>query len=337
MTRLPWPLVFQLMGIGVAVYLIVSTWQVWLLFFTALIVAAAILPAARWAERYRIPRGATVLAVYLGFAGVLSLMGGLLWPALAEQWSQFTEQLPKLVDNVRAWLGSVDVFLGQWGASLRAPKPEEVQGLASTLVANTLAVTAGVLGFVVGLLAIVVIAAYLVVDARTIGGTLLRLVPLAYRPRVAALGEPVLDRIGGYVRGQILSSIAVGAVLAIRMALLGVKYALLIGALASVLNVVPFVGSFIAAVLGILSALNESLTLALATAGLYWGTNLLEGKFLAPHFVGRATGLHPLAVLLALFASVHMGGLVGALVSVPLLAGAWEIVRRLYLAEHESA
>ena len=60
MTRLPWPLVFQLIGIGVAVYLVVSTWQVWLLFFTALIVAAAILPAARWAERYRVPRGVTV-------------------------------------------------------------------------------------------------------------------------------------------------------------------------------------------------------------------------------------------------------------------------------------
>jgi len=197
-TRLPWPLVFQLIGIGIAVYLVVSTWQVWLLFFTALIVAAAILPAARWAQRYRVPRGVTVLGVYLGFGGVLSLMGGLLWPALADQWRQFLEQLPKLVDNVRGWLGSVDVFLGQWGASLRAPKPDDVQGLASTLVANTLRVTAGVVGFVVGLLAIIVISAYLVVDARTIGETLLRLV------------------------------------LAIGMALLGVKYALLIGALVSV-------------------------------------------------------------------------------------------------------
>jgi len=70
----------------------------------------------------------TVLGVYLGFGGVLSLMGGLLWPALADQWRQFLEQLPKLVDNVRGWLGSVDVFLGQWGASLRAPKPDDVQG-----------------------------------------------------------------------------------------------------------------------------------------------------------------------------------------------------------------
>jgi predicted PurR-regulated permease PerM len=156
-------------------------------------------------------------------------------------------------------------------------------------------------------------------------------VPPVYRPRAAALAEPVLERIGGYVRGQLLSSLCVGAVLAIGLALLGVRYALLIGALAAVLNVVPFVGSLVAAVLGVLAALNESLGLAAATAGLFWGTNVLEGKLLAPHFVGRATGLHPLAVLLALFVGAHIAGLIGALVAVPFLAAAWEITRTLYL------
>ncbi len=336
--RLPWPLVFQVLGVLAAVWLVVSTWQVWLLAFTALIVAAAILPAARWAERYRVPRGATVLAVYVGFAAVMSLVGRLLWPALTEQWGQLMDQLPRLLDNVRGWLGNVDLFLLRWGTALPAPKPENIQGLVGTLVANTLAVTAGVVGFVVGLLAVVVIAAYLVVDARQIGHTLLALVPPAYRHRVAGLAEPVLDRIGGYVRGQILSSLAVGAVLATGLGLLGVRYALLLGALAAVLNVVPFVGSLAAAVLGILAALNESLGLALATALLFWGTNLLEGKFLAPHFVGRATGLHPLVVLVALFAGAHLAGLIGALVSVPLVAAVWEVVRRLYvLPEPEAA
>jgi len=54
--------------------------------------------------------------------------------------------------------------------------------------------------------------------------------------------------------------------------------------------------------------------------------------FLAPHFVGRATGLHPLPVLVALLIGVHLAGLIGALVSVPFLAAIWEIVRRLYIA-----
>jgi predicted PurR-regulated permease PerM len=333
--RLPCPLVFQVLAVVAAVWLVVNTWQVWLLIFTALIVAAAILPAARWAERYRVPRGVTVLAVYLGFAGLMSLVGRLLWPALTTQWGQFLEQLPRLVENVRGWLGDVDLFLLRWGTTLPTPKPENIQGLVGTLVANTLAVTAGVVGFVVGLLAVIVVAAYLVADAPKIGQTLLALVPPEHRRRVARLAEPVLDRIGGYVRGQILSSLAVGAVLATGLALLGVRYALLLGALAAVLNVVPFVGSLVAAVLAILAALNESIGLAVATALLFWGTNLLEGKFLAPHFVGRATGLHPLMVLLALLAGAHLAGLIGALVSVPLVAAVWEVVRRLYLTPED--
>lgn len=329
--RLPWPLVFQVLGVVAGVWLVVRTWQLWLLVFTALIVAAAVLPAARVGERYRIPRGATVLGVYLLAAALLALMGRLLWPALSEQWGQFMDQLPRLVDNVRGWLGVFDVWIGQWGASLPVPKAGDVQTLTTTLIANTLAVTAGAVGAVVGLLAVLVIAAYLVIDAEALGGGLLLLLPPRHRPTVAELAEPVLDRIGGYIRGQILSSLCVGAVLAIGLSLMGVRYSLLIGALAAVLNIVPFVGSLVAAVLGVVTALNESLGLAVLAAGLFAGTNLLEGKFLAPHFVGRATGLHPLPVLVALLAGTHLAGLIGALVAVPLLAAIWEIVRRVYV------
>jgi predicted PurR-regulated permease PerM len=331
MRRLPWPLVFQVVGVIAAVWLVVHVWQLVMLIFTAVIVAAAVLPAARVAERYRVPRGVTVLGVYVGVAGLFALMGRLLWPALREQGLQLMENFPRYVDNVRGWIGILDVFLVQWGASVPVPRPEQLQGMAGALVANTFAVTAGAFGFVVGLLLILVIAAYLVTDARRVGDTLLALLPPEYRPRAARLAGPVLERIGGYVRGQLISSLVVGAVLAVGLALLGVRYALLIGALAAVLNVVPFVGSLVAAVLGILSALNESIGLAAATALLFWGTNLLEGKLLAPHFVGRATGLHPLTVLLALFVGAHLAGLIGALVAVPFVAAMWEIVRQLYI------
>ena len=125
--RLPWPLVFQVLALIAFVWVVVKTWQIWLLAFTALIVAAAILPAARLGERHRVPRGVTVLGVYVLVAAVFTLMGRLLWPALSQQWSQFMEQLPKLVDNVRGWLGNLDVWIAQWGASLPAPKPGDIQ------------------------------------------------------------------------------------------------------------------------------------------------------------------------------------------------------------------
>ncbi|HEY2992668.1 MAG TPA: AI-2E family transporter [Methylomirabilota bacterium] len=337
MKRLPWPLVFQVVGVLVAVAFVVATWQVWMLLFTSLIIAAAILPAARIGQRFRIPRGITVLVVYVVAAGVFSLMGRLLWPALSEQWHQFIDQLPRLIDNVKGWLGDVQGFFGQWGVSAPEPKADNVQGLAAILLGNAVRVTTGAVGIVFELLAVLVIAAYLVIDAREIGHTLLALLPPAHRPTATRLAPAVLDRVGGYVRGQIVSSFFVGVLIAISLSVLGVQYALLIGALAAVLNIVPFVGATVAAVLATLSALNTSVVLASVALGVMVVCQTVEGKLLAPYFVGRATGLHALAVLLALLAGFHLAGLIGGLVAVPLLAGLWEIVRTLYVEPQRHA
>lgn len=324
-------MVFQIIGVLAAVWMIVNTWQVWLLAFTALIVAAAILPAARFGERRQIPRGVTVLVVYVLVAGIFALMGRLLWPALSEQAKQFMENLPRLIENVKGWVGDIEYYLGSWGASLPSPKTDNVGGMAGAVVANTLKATAGVVGAVVGVLAVLVVAAYLVIDARKVGALLLSLLPPAHRETAVRLTPAVLERIGGYVRGQLISSVFVGALIAIVLTLMGVKYGLLIGALAAVFNIVPFVGAALAAVLAVVSALNESVTLAAFAALAMWAAQTVEAKFFAPHFVGKATGLHPIAVLLALLAGAHMAGLIGALVAVPFVAGLWEIVRALYV------
>jgi len=329
-------MIVQVLGVAAAVWLFVATWQVWILGFVALIIAAAILPAARAGERWHVPRGLVVLGVYVVAAGVFSLMGRLLWPALSEQWGQFMDQLPRLVENVRGWLGIVDYWLGQWGASLPAPKADKVEGIAGILLGNAMRLTTGVVGAVFELLAVLVIAAYLVIDTREIGHTLLALLPREHRATATRLAPAVLNRIGGYVRGQIVSSFFVGVLIAVALALLGVKYALLIGALAAVLNVVPFVGATIATVLATLSALNDGVVRAGITLPVMVLCQTIEGKLLAPYFVGRATGLHALAGLVGLLAGFQVGGLVGGLVAVPFLAGAWEVVRTLWVEPRRS-
>ena len=329
--RLPWPLIFQLLGVAAAVWLFLATWQVWMLLFTALIIAAAILPAARAGERYRVPRGIVVLAVYIAVAGVFSLMGRLLWPALSEQWSQFIDQLPRLTQNVRSWLGSLDYWLGQWGASLPSPQADRVEGLAGLLLGNAMRLTTGAVGSALEVLGVLVVAAYLVIDAREVGHTLLALLPREHRATATLLAPKVIDRIGGYVRGQIVSSFFVGVLIAIVLTIIGVKYALLIGALAAVFNIVPFVGATLAAVLAVLSGLSDGLVKAGLALVVMVGCQTVEGKVLAPYFVGRATGLHALVVLIALLAGYHLGGVIGGLVAIPFVAGAWELVRTLWV------
>ena len=332
---LSWATIGRILLAAAGVWMLVKTWQLWLLLFIALIIAAAILPVARWADRYRIPRLVTVTGAYLIAALVVTVLGRLLAPALAEQSRQFMAQLPALVERARRWIESAIA----WGASWNLPLPAmdggsgwpDLKGLGQVLVENTLSVTAGAIGAVVGFLVILVVAAYLVVDAEHIGRGLRSLLPPTQRDRLGALAEPVLAVIGGYVLGQVAVNLCVGMVIAVGLAALGVPYALLIGSLAAVLNIVPFLGSPAAAVLGILSALNISPTLALWSGLLFWGTNLLEGKVLVPYFIGRATGLHPLAVLLGILAGAKLAGVIGALIAIPLLAGTWEAFRRLRL------
>jgi len=327
----PWPWVWRLLAVAAALWLIAETWQLWVLGFTALIVAAAMLPAVRWGEARRIPRAVTVLGIYLALAILFSLLVRFLAPILSEQTAQLLRRLPEAVEQVRVWLGGLDALRARLPFDLPVPRAEGLQGFGTALLQSTFRATAGAVGAVLGLILIVFLAAYLVIDGERISRGLLALVPPNQRPWIVEVAEPVLARIGGYVRGQLLVSLAVGSVLSIGLSLLGVPSALLIGGLAAAFNIVPFLGSIVAAVLGILVALNVSLALAVWTALFFWGTNLLEGKVLVPQLLGRATGLHPLAVLLVLLVGSKLAGLVGAIVAVPLLAGVNQLVQSLYV------
>jgi predicted PurR-regulated permease PerM len=330
---LSWPAIGRVALAAFGAWVLVETWQLWLMLFLALIVAAAILPVARWGEARRIPRLATVVAVYAAAALVVGVLGRFLFPALAEQSGQFFQQLPALLAKGKALLAELVALGARWDIPLPALPADAagLKGIGEVLLQNTLAATKGVIGAVVGFFLVLVLAAYVVIDAEHIGGSLRALLPRGYRDRVVAAAPAVMAVIGAYVRGQAAVCLAVGIVIAAGLGLLGVPYWLLIGSLAAVLNLVPFLGSPVAAVLGILSALNVSPMLALWTALVFWGANLLEGKLFVPYFVGRATGLHPLAVLVAILVGAKLAGVIGALIAVPFLAGCWEVVRRLSL------
>jgi predicted PurR-regulated permease PerM len=334
-----WHAIGRVLVAGFGVWVLVETWQLWVLLFLALVVAAAILPAARWGDRHRIPRLVTVAGVYLAAALVVSALGRFLVPAFVEEGSQFAAQLPALVDKGRALLAA----LVAWGARWDIPLPglsedgESLKRIGEVLLQNTLLVTKGAIGAIVALFLVLVVAAYLVIDAERVGRGLAAFLPAPHRARAAEVTARVLAVMGGYVRGQAVVSLSVGTVIAVGLALLGVPYALLIGGAAAVLNVVPFLGSPAAAVLGILAALNISPGLAIWAALVFWGANLLEAKIFVPQLVGRATGLHPLAVMVGILVGAKLAGIIGALVSVPFLAGAWEVGRALYIEPREGA
>lgn len=329
----------QILALLAATWLLVVSWQLLILIFLGLTVAAAMLPAVEWAEARHVPRTLSVAALYLVVLLFFVALAILIVPIAVAQGRQFSDQASTYTVFLQEWFRRAQAWVTAQHFSFEMPAPtgEGLAGVGKELLKRTFDVTAGVFGAVFGGIVVFFLAAVFVIDGPHLWKGVVAFAPAAWQPTAQALGRPVLNRMGAYVRGQLFSSLCVGTVIAIGLLILRVRYAVLIGAMAAALNIVPFVGSIAAAVLGILVALNSSLALALSTLVVFLIANLFEGKVLLPFILGRTLGLHPVAVFLALLFGLHLAGLVGALIAIPLVAGLSEILDQLYLRNNRPA
>src|SRR5205085_11549777 len=132
-------------------------------------------------------------------------------------------------------------------------------------------------------------------------------------------------RIGAWARGQLLIAVIFGALMGLGLHLLGVPYAWSLGVVAGILEIIPYVGGAITVILASLSAATVGLPLVVGVIFLYVVLVNMESHILAPVLYGRALGLPPVAILLALLAGVELLGILGALLAVPLVIVVWAI------------
>ncbi len=301
----------------------------------ALMIAAAILPLADAAQERRVPRAATIGLVYIVGLGGLSLLIALLVPVVIGQGHLLALKLPAYRERLASWLGAASQRLGRWGGSSRFEVPgidlKEIGPVLQELAERSYAATRGIFSGTISAVLILFVAAYVVVDRRRLADGILAFVPNSRRAEAARVGTIVFDRMGGYVRGQLAVSACVALLLSIGLAILGLDTPVLIGVTAGALNFVPFLGSTVALILSLLIALNQSMLAVGGVLILFAAVSLLEGKVLVPYLLGRKLALHPLAVLAAFVIGAEIAGLIGAVVAVPILAGANAVLQEVYV------
>lgn len=289
-------------------------------FLVALLLAYLLGPIVGWLER-RLP---PALAAGLTLGGALALLVGLLWvliPFLAAQGGRFLDSLPH-------WQAQAESRLGPWLSAHPwvAPKLRQaVEGIEpATLLAGLKSTGGGLLGALLTsleLLLVPVILWFLLQDGRDILDLLRDLAPPRHRERLQAHALEIHRRLGGYVRGQVAVALVMSLLQGLALTLLGVPWGWLLGLLAGFSNFIPYSPY--------LTALPPALILAYLDGGRsgYLGAITLtftlvqkvEALYLTPVWVGRASGLHPLEVLLALVAFGHWFGVLGLLFAVPLM------------------
>lgn len=282
----------------------------------------------------RLPLGLSIAVVYGGIALLIAFGVYVAVPILSNDAQHFVRDAPKLVRDAQSALADPNnPFAKHLPVGLRAYLmnfPAQIQvniskygaRVASTVLPALLSiVTIGALFIIIP-----VVAAYLMIESEGLKRTLLGFIPKNAQPKALKIISDLDHVVGGFIRGQLIVAAIVGTLVTLLLLGLHVQYAALIGTIAGILDVIPYIGAiagwlpafFIALFTnGVENALFVSLGIVVI--------NQLEGHIIAPNVVSKSVELTPLAVVLALLAGGELAGIPGLLLAVP-VAGILRVV-----------
>ena len=278
----------------------------------AVAIAEALAPVVDRLQQ-RVPRTLAIGIVFGLLAAGVALTGWLVFPAVITQGRELLVRAPELVARVQAWVAEWDARTGLGLAGMLAPLPAR---LGQFLVELPLRV----FGAVVDLLLIMFLAAYWLIGARSLERFTLSLVPVHRRERLEHVLHRVGQSMGGYVRGAAINAVIMGVLAWVGLALIGVDYALVLGVLTMLGEPIPIIGPIIVAVPVVLVALLQSPAKAALALALFTVLQQVEGQLLTPNIMRRQTDVPQTLVIFAVVAGAAIGGLLGVLASIPLVA-----------------
>jgi predicted PurR-regulated permease PerM len=327
--------IFRVILILLAFWFLYVIRDILLMIIGAIVLAAAIEPIANRLQRYRLPRGLSVILVYILFLAVLVLAFTLLFPLLAEQVLQLAAALPHIVEMVQNWLGGVlpgsASVLAERAQSSVATFLNGVANLGVNVVQQTRSVFSGIVSVVF----VFVIALYLVIEENALMKFLRIVIPNEHHTYVSHALTRIHYKIGRWALGQIALGVIVGVTVGVGLWLMGVPYALALGLLAGILEIVPVIGPIVAGFSAVLVAFTQSWLLGLGALIFFILVQQAESHILIPNIMRRATGLNPLVTLLAVLLGARLAGIAGIILAVPVANIIGILLSDVFMAERQ--
>ncbi len=306
--ELIWKLFFALL-VGWLLYLASDVVAALLL---AIVVSTAFHPAVSFLEKKRIPRIVGTLIIYLLAIFLLGLIIYTIIPIALSELTNLLESSGSFLKSlsaeaeVKALVEALRLNLARLTALLFSGNISLIQ-IASRFLGSALFAAA-----------IFVLSFYLTLRRDGVERFLIAILPAAYEEKAIQIYARVSRKIGRWLTGQLFLSLVVGIVIFLGLWLLGVKYSLLIGILAGILELIPYAGPIFSGAIAILSALSESPALALYVLIFFAVVQQLENHILMPVVMRYTTALNPVVVLIALLIGGRVFGLIGIVLAVPI-------------------
>lgn len=325
----PWGFIAGAAGITVILWIAGQTLgPVIFLFLVCVVIALLLNPLVRALRRVHVPRGIAVATVFLSFIGAVAAAIILLIPPIQSQIAAIRDNLPLYTDQAQRQAQNLQAFFDRNGirVDVQAKADATLQAIrswASDLSANAVSYSLNALAVLVAVIIIVVVCAYMLLDAPRIA----RFAQRVGGPSAAQFLRRTERSLGQYLKAQFLVSLIIGVTAGLVLWIFGVTgifaqgatYAALFAAWVFVTEFIPYIGPILGAVPPVLLALFTSPVTALWVLIAFVAIHQLEGHVVVPQVMGGAVGVHPLVVIFGLLIGEQIYGLPGLLLAIPVV------------------
>lgn len=328
--------ILTVFAIGLVLIAIREWSAVLLMGFASLLIGIALRAGAVFLnKRTGLGVKAGVILTALAVIGLIFPLFGAIGPALSEQFNQLLVSLPQAWQQVSDWLAnsSVGQFIerrldsgsdnGQSGAASSLPS---IFGYLTGTITT-------VFGGVMNIVLMLTMAIFIALDAASYRRGFLRLVPLGYRNRAEQILAEIGQALGRWMGGQILDMAIVAILTGLGLWLLGMPLAMVLGLIAGLTNIIPFIGPFLSGVPAVMFALTQGFDMAIYVTILFVVIQQVEGNILMPMIQKYAAQLPPVLTMLAIVAFGGAFGIFGVILATPLLLVAIILVQRIYVED----
>jgi predicted PurR-regulated permease PerM len=272
-------------------------------------------------------RAWAVAAVAVGVLLVLIGFVAAILPPIVDQTTQFINSAPAFLQQIQDRHTRIGALMARYDVVATVQQHLGSDGVSA--LGGVLGVGAAVLGAVASTLTVAVLTVYFMANLPQVKRALWRTAPASRRRRVAELGERIFDQVGGYLLGNVFTSVVAGVGTWAYCLVVGVPYPLALGIFVAVFDLIPVIGSTIAGAIVSLVALTVSLPIAVLTLAYYIAFRVLEDYLLIPRVMERTVNVPPILTIVALLVGGALAGIVGAFLAIPVAAAVQLLLREV--------
>jgi predicted PurR-regulated permease PerM len=317
--------VLTVAAVAVGLFTLWAAREAILLIYISALIAMGFSPLVREIERpnaasrrRRVPRWLAILAIYLVIVGAFVLFGLMVIPPLVAQADALWDTLPAEFNRLQMFL--VRRKLMTRTITLAEAVQSAPTGASGNAVETLFVALSSVIGGVFGVITVLILSFYLLIEANSMFDYVVRFVPAGRRADVSSAARDAVTKVSAWLRAQFLLAAVMGLFAAVGLGLMGVPYFYVVALVAALGETIPIVGPIIGGIAAVAVASTVSAKLALAVGAFFFVLHQLEANVLVPKVMERRVGVSPVAVMAALLIGGALWGVVGAILAIPTAA-----------------